>query len=181
MRKEEYQVKCPKHIVFGDPLYFEQFKGARLKKLVVDYKPPMHFNAARLILTERPNVQYPEYTDRAMTLYLAPRQYMETYANGMRHILQRIAEKEIGVDTARYLFSIDGRDEEIRTGTDGWWGSFDELYRQIGEKRVSDAVRLTVAMPDHYSFDDMKRLAGYFFEDLQPMPSKQERNENSSR
>lgn len=55
-------------------------------------------------------------------------------------------------------------------------------YRRIGEKRVSDAVRLTVAMPDHYSFDDMKRLAGYFFKDLQPMPSKkQERNENPSR
>ena len=36
MRKETYKIKCPKHIVFGDPLYFEEYKGERLKKLVVD-------------------------------------------------------------------------------------------------------------------------------------------------
>lgn len=30
MRKEIYKVKNPKRIVFGDPLYFEEFKGASL-------------------------------------------------------------------------------------------------------------------------------------------------------
>lgn len=39
MRKEIYKIKNPKHIVFGDPLYFEDFKGAELKRLTVDYKP----------------------------------------------------------------------------------------------------------------------------------------------
>ena len=38
MRKEIYKIKSPKHIVFGDPLYFEEFKGAELKRLTVDYK-----------------------------------------------------------------------------------------------------------------------------------------------
>ena len=46
MKKEIYKMQCPKHIVFGDPLYFDRFKGARLKSLVVDYKPPKHFEAA---------------------------------------------------------------------------------------------------------------------------------------
>ena len=69
MRKEIYKIKNPKHIVFGDPLYFEDFKGAELKRLTVDYKPPKSFDAARLVLLEKPNEKYPEYTDRTMTLY----------------------------------------------------------------------------------------------------------------
>ena len=59
MRKEIYKIKNPKHIVFGDPLYFEDFKGAELKRLTVDYKPPKSFDAARLVLLEKPNEKYP--------------------------------------------------------------------------------------------------------------------------
>ena len=50
MRKETYKIKCPKHIVFGDPLYFEEYKGELLKKLVVDYEVPAKFDTARLVL-----------------------------------------------------------------------------------------------------------------------------------
>lgn len=81
MRKEIYKIKNPKHIVFGDPLYFEDFKGAELKRLTVDYKTPKSFDAARLVLLEKPNEKYPEYTDRTMTLYLAPRQAIDVYAD----------------------------------------------------------------------------------------------------
>ena len=49
MRKEIYKIKNPKHIVFGDPLYFEDFKGAELKRLTVDYKPPKSFDAAFVV------------------------------------------------------------------------------------------------------------------------------------
>ncbi|WP_270816159.1 hypothetical protein [Hungatella effluvii] len=35
MRKELYSMKCPGRIVFGDPLYFEDYKGERLADLVV--------------------------------------------------------------------------------------------------------------------------------------------------
>ena len=31
------KVKCPKHIILGDPLYFEEYTGRELKRLVVDY------------------------------------------------------------------------------------------------------------------------------------------------
>ena len=52
MRKEIYKIKCPKHIIFGDPQYFEEFKGAELKRLTVDYKPSEYFDTARLVLQE---------------------------------------------------------------------------------------------------------------------------------
>ena len=41
--KEIYKVQTPKRIVFGDPLYFEEFSGARLEQLVVDVQPPEAF------------------------------------------------------------------------------------------------------------------------------------------
>ena len=44
--KETYMVNLPKKIVFGDPLYFEEFKGKKLDSLVVDFSPPRHFEAA---------------------------------------------------------------------------------------------------------------------------------------
>lgn len=98
MRKEIYKIKNPKHIVFGDPLYFEDFKGAELKRLTVDYKPPKSFDAARLVLLEKPNEKYPEYTDRTMTLYLAPRQTIDVYADEKIYAFQKIDGKSIGVD-----------------------------------------------------------------------------------
>ncbi len=182
MRKEIYKIKSPKHIVFGDPLYFEEFKETELKRLTVDYKTSKHFDAARLVLLEKPNEEYPEYTDRTMTLYLAPSQTIDVYAEEKIYASQKIEEKSIGVDTARYYLSIDGRDDEIKTGGDGWWGSFEEYYRQAGKDRLSDAVVLTIAMPEEYDFKGMKQLAGYFFEDMQLIaPKKQKKKEEPSR
>ena len=63
MRKEIYKIKNPKHIVFGDPLYFEDFKGAELKRLTVDYKPPKFLRrgpacpAGRSRMRNTPNTQ----------------------------------------------------------------------------------------------------------------------------
>ncbi len=38
--KEIYSVKLPKHIVFGDPWYFERYSGEELNRLIVDVYPP---------------------------------------------------------------------------------------------------------------------------------------------
>ena len=51
MKKEIYLVKCPKHIRFGDPMYFECFEGEKLSRLVVDFEPPENFEA-RVVLEE---------------------------------------------------------------------------------------------------------------------------------
>lgn len=175
MTKEIYEVKCPMHIVFGDPLYFEEYKGTELKRLTVDYRPPKHFNAARLVLQESPNDEYPEYTDRRITLYLAPSQTVEIYADEKIYSSQKTEQKAIGVDTARYYLNIDGRNDEIKTGADGCWGSFEEYYRENGKNRISDAAVLTILMPEDMDFAEMKQLAEYFFEDLKPVISKKGR------
>lgn len=182
MRKEIYKVKCPKRIVFGDPMYFEEFKGAELKRLTVDYKTSKFFDAARLVLEEEPNEELPEYMERWMTLYLAPHQTIDVYVSEKIYPHQKVADKRIGVDTARYYLNVDGRDDEIHTGGDGWWGCFEEYYREIGKGRLYDAIVLNIAIPEQYDFEGMKELAGYFFEGMERIPpQKQKKQEGPSR
>lgn len=182
MPKETYQIKSPQHIMFGDPLYFERFTGDDLQRFTVDYKTAKSFNAARLVLQEQPNKMSPEFIDRTMTLYLAPHQTVDVYADDKMFAAQQVEEKPLCVDTARYLLNVDGRSNVIRTGADGWWGSFQELYRQNGNSRISDAVILTIFMPEDYGFDRMKQLAGYFFEDMQPVvPPKRKEKDSPAR
>ena len=166
MRKETYKIPCPKHIVFGDPLYFEQFKGRKLQSLVVDYQPPEHFEA-RLVLQERESKEVEGFMERNMELFLAPAKAMETYLDGMMYNSQKAKEKAIGVDTASYLLSIDDRSDEIHTGSDGYWGSTIELYRNVGGKRISDAMLISVICPDDTDFDGMRKMASYFSPDMQ--------------
>lgn len=167
MRKEEFKIKCPKRIQFGDPMYFEDYKDEpeRLKKLVVDYKPKPEFKAG-VLLTEMEYPEFPGYIARTMTVYFAPEQYLSTYMDGKMYASQKIERKEIGVDTACYLIEVDGRYEDIKTGGDGYWGDYQELYREIDGKKYIDAVIISIAMPDEQSFEGMKCLAKYFFEDM---------------
>lgn len=51
LRQEEFRVDCPKRIVVGDPSYFEEFSGERLKRLTANYTPPRFF-LARVLLNE---------------------------------------------------------------------------------------------------------------------------------
>lgn len=173
MRKELYSMKCPGRIVFGDPLYFEEYKGKRLADLVVDFKPPANFSA-RLALEEKELKEYPGLMDRTMTIYMAPEQTIATYADGYMYKGQETVEKEIGVDTAKYLIEVDGKSDEIHTGGDGYWGNCLEFYHNQNGRRILDAAIVNISIPEFLDFDDMKQQAAYFFEGLQPVSGQEE-------
>ena len=166
MKKEIYSVTCPKRFQFGDPMYFEEFKWKKLASLVADCKPPRNF-VAKVVLTEEPIEEYPDEMSRTMTLYMAPKETIDTYVDGCMYKGQDVMEKEIGVDTAKYLINVDGRYEEIHTGADGYWGNYLELSREQGKNRILDAMTVSVCMPEFEDFESMKRMTGYFFLDAQ--------------
>lgn len=182
VRTETFRVKCPSHIVFGDPSYFEEFTGAKLKSLVVDYKPSQFFEA-RLVLQEREMEDFPDCMLRTMTLYMAPKETINTYLDGMMYKGQEITVKDIGVDTASYLIEVEGRSDIIHTGGDGYWGDYVEYTHTYREKqKMMDAVTITIVIPESESFESMKQLADYFFEDMQPVADKmpeKEKNQNT--
>lgn len=166
MKKEIYSVKCPARFQFGDPMYFEEFKGKKLASLVVDCKPPRNF-VAKVVLTEEPVEQYPDEMLRNMTLYMAPEDSIDTYVDGCMYKGQDVTEKVIGVDTAEYLINADGRCENFHTGADGYWGNYLEFSRGQGENKILDAITVSICMPEFQDFESMKQLTGYFFSDAQ--------------
>lgn len=180
LRKEIYKVKCPKKIIVGDPLYFEEYTGEKLKKLTACYKPPDFFEA-RIVLSEVEMDIMPETPICSMDVYLAPKETICTYTDGMMYAGQEIKSKEIGVDTARYLICVDDRSDTIYTGGDGYWGACEEYRSKVENKYYIDAIVIRMSMPENESFHDVKQRIEYFFEDVQPIKDKAERKKEEQR
>lgn len=166
MKKETYAVACPKSVRFGDPDYWNDFKGKKLASLVVDCKPPTGFDAV-VVLTEEPYEKYPEMMELTMTLVMAPEKLIDIYAEGYYYKGQSITEKEIGVDSACYLIEVDGRYHEFHTGGDGYWGEYAEYSRVQGSLRKLDAIVMIVSMSEFETFESMRDYTNYFFPDAQ--------------
>lgn len=178
--REIYSVKTPKRIIFGDPLYFEQYTGDELDRLIVDVQPPKGFTA-RLALDEFPIEGYPDEMVRAFTLYLAPKETIDIYMQDLMYESQICSNKNIGVDTAKYYLQVDERADTISTGADGYWWEYQELSRQHGEHRIFDAIMVSIRMPEDFSLNDIRESARYFFKEMEQiqMDSDLSATENS--
>lgn len=179
LREERYRIKCPKHILFGDPLYLEQYEHdqKRLRELVVDYSPESSF-AAGLILKEEPYQKDQAYTLLSINLDFAPEQHLGTYMRDWMYKGQKVEEKGVGVDTACYILEVDGKCEDVLTGGDGWWGRTQEFSHTSRGKKVLDAVVVTIWMPDEETFEGMKQTAKYLFDDLRPIEKVPEKKDH---
>lgn len=174
LRQEEFRVDCPRRIVVGDPSYFEEFSGERLKRLTASYTPPRFFEA-RVLLTEVEYSDFPGEKLCGMSVYMAPKETIETYAEGMMYEGQEVSTKEIGVDTAQYLMIVDGQSDTIHTGGDGYWGRCEEYSRKIGNKKYVDAIAIHLSMPEFDSYEIVKQRMQYFFNGIRPV-EKQEKD-----
>lgn len=165
--KETYKVKRPDRVIWGDPWYMEEYSGERLKELIVDFRSPKHFDA-RVVLEEQPMDEFPDMMLYTMSIYLAPKQTIETYMKGLMYESQKHTVKDIGVDTAKYYIKVDGQDDTIRTGGDGYWGDYQEMFRMVaGKQKILDAAIITIAMSEYETMDSMRDYLKYFFQDVE--------------
>lgn len=175
--KEIYKVQTPKRIVFGDPLYFEEFSGARLEQLVVDVQPPEAFGA-RVVLREFSAAEAPDTLIRTMEVYLAPEEDMDIYLRGMKYELQECIEKGNRCGYRQILSSGGCREDILHTGGDGYWGSYEELSRNTRDGRMVEAAILTVIWPEYESMESMRQHAFFFFRDMQLLSEEMEEADN---
>jgi hypothetical protein len=162
--KEIYKVKLPKKIIFGDPLYFETMSGLELNRLTADITVPKKLTEARVVIEIEPDSLYPEYNNIQMSIILSPKEFLDTYLDNKVFKYQTQVEKAIGVDTAQYYLAIDDKDDFIKTGADGMWGSI----LTIKNGRKIEGILMTIAFPDEYENINMLRKAvNYFFKDVQ--------------
>ena len=163
LRRETYHVNHPSRITFGDPYYFEQFRGDKLRRLTYDLKVP-DWMEARLVLRED-LMEREDYGDddlfarfsedelkrRALVIYLAPSDTMQTYLDGMQYEAQKSKEKQIGVDTAYYLLRVDGRTKTVHTAADGYWGCTEgnmQIRLSNPARPETEGVTLPFPIPD---------------------------------
>lgn len=166
--KETYEVRCPRHICVVDPRYLQKYSGERLKELKVDCNPPGWFQA-RVVLQEEPHELYPDMQVKMMEIFMAPKETMETYLLDMIYDSQSFSVKKICVDTAEYLMRVDEKENLIHTGGDGYWGDYQEVFRNKGEKRILDAAIVTLVMPPHQDMQYMRNVLHSLFEDVMPI------------
>lgn len=171
--REMYSVKTPERIIFGDPLYFEQFTGDELAKLIVDVHPPKDF-VARLALDEYSLEDYPDELLRGITIYLAPKETIDVYTQDLMYQSQTCSNRNIGVDTARYYLQVDDRADTILTGADGYWGYYQELSREHGDNRIVDAITISINMPDDFSMADIREYSRFFFGEMEQIQCQSE-------
>lgn len=160
-----YSVKCPEHILIGNPWYW---KTMSRENLVVDFKPAQTFDAA-VSIEERG-------IDKILicvVMCFAPKEHMSVYLDGRQYTTQKLNVKQIGMDTEEYMISVDERRNTLHTGGNGYRGNFTEVYREIRKKKRLDAVIITLAMPLAMSFEEIKRTISYFFEDMKLIPEKE--------
>lgn len=182
LRKEIYKIKPPGHVLVGDPLYFEEYGNLpkRLRELVVDYRPKRGMEAGPVIKENK--VMDPKIADYqfiTMGIYFAPKETIRTYLDDRMYQIQQIKEKEIGVDTARFMYEADDRQLVLKTGGDGYWGCETELYHYENGKRFSDAVIIEMSMPEDETFESTKQTAKYLFGEMQLLKTGQEKERNA--
>ena len=140
--KETYKVRCPKRIVFGDPQYFEQLKGAKLKSLTVDYEPRSHFTS-RVVIEEKPFERFPQRNELTLNIYFAPEDEIETYMENMMYQGQKVTVKNIGIDSPEYCLKIDEQEITMQTDGDGYWGAMHEYYRMLDGRKYQDGGKIS--------------------------------------
>ena len=158
--KEIYKVKPPKRVILGDPKYFEQFSGAKLRKRIVDFKVPKAF-AARVVL------QKEKHEDTGtLQLYLAPKDHLQTYMRGLLRQGQESKIRQIALESERYCVQIDKNEDSI-CAEDGCWASFEEIVHWENGKKVLDAAILSITMPASETMQEMRQSVQYFFQNAE--------------
>lgn len=174
LRREVFTVKNPKRIVIVDPYYIETMPKERVRQLVVAYKPPEYFET-RLAIEELEMETLSDYGDskfRAIKIYMAPKTAIDVYMKGCLYEGQKMEQRPIGVDTARYMIDVGDRQETYHTGADGYWGDTYEYRHKEGEKSYVDGIEIVLTMPEYMSFEKVKASMNYLFEDMCPLPEE---------
>lgn len=137
LSKRTFEIKSFSHVFIADPWHLELLeqeensaKQESLKRLMIDFCITKEKHIAKLVLrkvllvteegeyilweiifcSEKKGQQSVSYTDTAFKGNYYP---------------ELVDQKgDLGCDTARYCISIDGREEEVYTGSDGYWGDF---------------------------------------------------------
>lgn len=171
VKEKDFTVRPFGFIIIGDPDYLEKINNqhkdaAVFKKLVYvnrTIRKAHHEAKVRLRVTKTSHGSHSFHNIElsvASVLNTDPKTrdlLFDTLLNGRYHPDLLSKKKSLGCDTARFYINIDGNDEEIHTGADGYYGNV-IVYKQ------KMAYNLSVVLDyDLYSEAEIEQLIRYLF------------------
>lgn len=160
-------VTMPKKLYLGDPMYFERYEGAELKRLT--YSKLFRGKSAWLgtvKVTQKEdsfemNGEDVKFTDIEITICLAPNQeLLELYNGGRRLSTHKQKSLDIGLDSARYVLGVNDNEVEICTQSDGFFGEVHEFYQG---SRI-DGIIISLSTGEYDDMDRVKSDLEYLFD-----------------
>lgn len=162
MAKKDFMVDLPKKIIFGDPFYFDELKGAKLNNLVTKLsKKDINPNWKCAIRIEC-SIDENGYEDNRLIIVMSEEKDIPVYINYKHYSNQELKEKRIGVDSASYLIETDISYAEIKTGADGFWGCETKMY----SNEKLDAIRICIFVPDFIEKEKIEENYMYIFKNI---------------
>lgn len=109
---------------------------------------------------------YANHKFRVIEIYRASKTAIDVYMKGCMYEGQKVQQKPIGVDTAKYIIDVGGRRETYHTEGVGYWVDAYECRHKEGEKSYVDGIVIVLTMPEYMSFGKIKASMNYLFEDI---------------
>lgn len=161
------EVSMPKKLYVGDPLYFEEYEGAKLKSLT--YAKSFRGKSdwiGKVKLTQKEDSfemggEVIKYIDLEIEIYLAPNEkLLNIYADNMKFSYQKTKTVDIGVDSASYVLGVNDREIKVSTMSDGFFGTVMEFYN----KSKLEGITIGLSTGEHSDFERVKSELEYLFD-----------------
>lgn len=163
VRTSEYKIKPFKNIRIGDPLYFDKIEAgedvARYQDLVCDIKTTCCKVGMIRIEEITIHAEFGDFNQIEVEVFLAfNNPQLDVYKDGCWFGEETLKKKyELGCDTASFEIEVDGRYEEVHTGSDGYYGELKHLKQYYG-------IMLSLSFDaDLFSFDEIEKKMDYLF------------------
>ena len=168
MENERYKAKSPCHILMTDASYFEEGVNGLEEYDIIDYQPPSEFKLGiRLEKNWDPFTVTPILY--MISLYLTPEQYLDRCLNLETAPWYGRLQQIIMVENVRYRIQVDGRQENVETGSEGEWGLYEEYYSYDDGTPKLCAIHIGLGVPNHEAFDGMRKRIYSLFEEVYPL------------
>ena len=150
--KKTFDIETPKTILIGDPEYFKKYKGRKLTSMIVNRKTTKK-DCAKVKIEEIVDTQFKNKSIE-MTLYIAPKEHIDTYMKDQCYKIQTIKQKQIETNSSKCLFEIDDKKNLLNASNEPWFGTEYTYRHKQNDKNILDAIVINVSLPEEITFDE---------------------------
>lgn len=162
--KKIINIETPREIIMGDPMFFKKYKGRELTNLTIKRKTTKK-DIAKVKIEEFDDVRNNE-KNVELTLYIAPKDNIDTYIKDQYYRKQTIKRKPIDTESKQYMIKLDGKENIITSDEKGQLAT-EYIYRHKFEgKTILDAIVIDISLPKGSTIKTAEKYVNKIFKEL---------------